>query len=66
MIRALKSPSSPVADTCNIFFVTKTGYSYEKNLIVAILQLATSLSYAEEVDPNIAHIQNSFEAYLKE
>jgi hypothetical protein len=26
----LKSPSSPVADTCNIFFVTKTGYSYEK------------------------------------
>ena len=38
----------------------------KKFLIVAILQLATSLSYAEEVDPNIALIQNSFEAYLKE
>ena len=49
MIRTLKSPSSPAADTCNVFFVTKTEYGYEKILIVAILQLATSLSYAEEV-----------------
>jgi len=32
----------------------------------AILLFSISLSYAEEVDPNIALIQNSFEAYLKE
>ena len=32
----------------------------------AILLFSISLSYAEEVDPNIALIQNGFEAYLKD
>ena len=38
----------------------------KKLLIAAILLFSISLSYAEEVDPNIALIQNSFEAYLKD
>ena len=37
-----------------------------KNFLVgAILLFSISSSYAEEVDPNIALIQNSFEAFLK-
>jgi len=28
--KTLKIPNSLTADTCNIFFVTKTEYSYEK------------------------------------
>ena len=38
----------------------------KKLLTGAILLFSISLSYAEEVDPNIALIQNSFEAYLKD
>ena len=37
-----------------------------KFLTGAILFFSNSLSYAEEVDPNIALIQHSFEAYLKD
>ena len=37
-----------------------------KFLTGAILLFSISLSYAEEVDPNIALIQHSFEAYLKD
>ena len=38
-----------------------------KNFFVgAILLFSISSSYGEEVDPNIALIQNSFEAYLKD
>ena len=32
----------------------------------AILLFSISISYAEEVDPNISLIQTSFEAYLKD
>ena len=35
-------------------------------LIGAILLLAVSFSYAQEEDPNITLIQNSFEAFLKD
>lgn len=38
----------------------------KKLLVAAILLFSISLSYAEEADPNIALIQNSFEAYLKD
>ena len=37
----------------------------KKFLVGAILLFSISSSYAEEVDPNIALIQNSFEAFLK-
>ena len=38
----------------------------KKFLVGAILLFSISSSYAEEVDPNIALIQNSFEAFLRD
>ena len=38
----------------------------KKSLIGAILLFSMSLSHADEIDPNIALIQNSFEEYLKD
>ena len=37
-----------------------------QTLVGAIFLFSISLSYAEEIDPNIVLIQNSFQAYLKD